>query len=111
MMAFGEMFHFAAYAFAPTSVVTPLRAISVIVAAILSSKYLNEQLNLLAKISCFMCIIGSTVIVIHSPKEEEINNLEDLLQKLTEPGFIIYTSIMLIIIASIFMYFGPRYGS
>lgn len=33
-----------------------------------------------------MCIIGSTVIVIHSPKEEEINNLKDLLQKLTEPG-------------------------
>jgi len=33
-----------------------------------------------------MCIIGSTVIVIHSPKEEEINNLEDLLEKLTEPG-------------------------
>lgn len=36
-----------------------------------------------------MCIVGSTVIVIHSPKEEEINNLEDLLQKLIEPGEII----------------------
>jgi len=33
-----------------------------------------------------MCIIGSTIIVIHSPKEEEINKLEELLQKLTEPG-------------------------
>lgn len=33
-----------------------------------------------------MCIIGSTIIVIHSPKEEEIDNLEDLLQKLTETG-------------------------
>lgn len=50
-MAFGEVFNFAAYAFAPASVVTPLGAISVIVAAILSSKYLNEQLNLLAKVS------------------------------------------------------------
>lgn len=81
-----------------------------------------------------MCIIGSTVMVIHSPKEEEVDTLEDLLQKLTEPGrfsyiyciaifitnllcllcllgFIIYTSIMLIIISSIFFYFGPRYGS
>ncbi|CAI6352271.1 unnamed protein product [Macrosiphum euphorbiae] len=111
MMAFGEVFNFAAYAFAPASVVTPLGALSVIVAAILSSKYLNEQLNLLAKIGCFMCIIGSTVMVIHSPKEETVDSLEDLLQKLTEPGFIIYTSIMLIIIFSIFFYFGPRYGS
>lgn len=49
-MALGEVFNFAAYAFAPASVVTPLGALSVIVAAILSSKYLNEQLNLLAKV-------------------------------------------------------------
>jgi len=33
-----------------------------------------------------MCIIGSTVMVIHSPKEEQVDTLEDLLQKLTEPG-------------------------
>jgi len=50
-VAFGEVFNFAAYAFAPASVVTPLGALSVIVAAILSSKYLNEQLNLLAKVN------------------------------------------------------------
>jgi len=50
-VALGEVFNFAAYAFAPASVVTPLGALSVIVAAILSSKYLNEQLNLLAKVN------------------------------------------------------------
>jgi len=55
-VAFGEVFNFAAYAFAPASVVTPLGAISVIVAAILSSKYLNEQLNLLAKVNINMYI-------------------------------------------------------
>lgn len=43
-----------------------------------------------------MCIIGSTVIVIHSPKEEEINNLQDLLQKLTEPGMIINLIIIIL---------------
>lgn len=51
LVALGEIFNFAAYAFAPASVVTPLGALSVIVAAILSSKYLNEQLNLLAKVN------------------------------------------------------------
>lgn len=56
-VAFGEVFNFAAYAFAPASVVTPLGAISVIVAAILSSKYLNEQLNLLAKVFIYIFII------------------------------------------------------
>lgn len=52
-VAFGEIFNFAAYVFAPASMVTPLGAISVIVAAILSSKYLNEQLNLLAKVNIY----------------------------------------------------------
>lgn len=45
-----------------------------------------------------MCIVGSTVIVIHSPKEEEIDNLEELLQKLTEPSKIISVFITFIIV-------------
>lgn len=63
LVAFGEVFNFAAYAFAPASVVTPLGALSVIVAAILSSKYLNEQLNLLAKvnINIVKCLLNLNV--------------------------------------------------
>lgn len=47
----GEAANFAAYAFAPASLVTPLGALSVLVAAILSSRFLNENLNLLGKVS------------------------------------------------------------
>jgi hypothetical protein len=46
----GEAANFAAYAFAPASLVTPLGALSVLVAAILSSRFLNENLNLLGKV-------------------------------------------------------------
>lgn len=49
-MGIGEAANFAAYAFAPASMVTPLGALSVLVAAILSSKFLNEKLNLLGKV-------------------------------------------------------------
>lgn len=38
------------------------------------------------QIGCFLCILGSTIIVIHSPKEEEIENIEVLLLKIQEPG-------------------------
>ncbi|CAG2064920.1 unnamed protein product, partial [Timema podura] len=48
-MGVGEAANFAAYAFAPASLVTPLGALSVLVAAVLSSKFLNEKLNLLGK--------------------------------------------------------------
>lgn len=49
-MGIGEAANFAAYAFAPASFVTPLGALSVVVAAVLSSKFLNEKLNLLGKV-------------------------------------------------------------
>ncbi|XP_046611391.1 magnesium transporter NIPA2 isoform X1 [Neodiprion virginianus] len=100
-MGIGEAANFAAYAFAPASLVTPLGALSVLIAAVLASKFLNENLNLLGKIGCFLCIVGSTMIVIHAPKEEEIENLEVLLSKIQEPGFICY--IVIIITASVFI--------
>ena len=48
-MGIGEAANFAAYAFAPASLVTPLGALSVLISTILASKYLNEKLNLLGK--------------------------------------------------------------
>ncbi|KAG7213749.1 hypothetical protein KM043_002976 [Ampulex compressa] len=75
-MAIGEFANFAAYAFAPASLVTPLGALSVLVSATLASRYLNERVNLLGKIGCFLCILGSTIIVLHSPKEKEIDSIK-----------------------------------
>ncbi|XP_050573493.1 magnesium transporter NIPA2 isoform X1 [Bombus affinis] len=110
-MAVGEAANFAAYAFAPASLVTPLGALSVLISAILASKYLNEKLNLLGKIGCLLCILGSTVLVIHSPKEEEISTLNELLDKVKDPGYIIYVLIVIICSILIIFYFGPAYGN
>jgi drug/metabolite transporter (DMT)-like permease len=82
----GEACNFAAYAFAPASLVTPLGALSVLVTAILSSRLLKERLNLLGKIGCAICLLGSTSIVIHSPKEEEVSTMEELAIKMKDPG-------------------------
>lgn len=49
-MGIGEAANFIAYAFAPASLVTPLGALSVLVSAVLASKYLNEKLNLFGKV-------------------------------------------------------------
>nr|CAD7425295.1 unnamed protein product [Timema monikensis] len=109
-MGVGEAANFAAYAFAPASLVTPLGALSVLVAAVLASKFLNEKLNLLGKMGCFLCVLGSTIIVIHSPKDEEIESLDILLQKLQDPGFESYIVLVLIISVVIAFYVGPKYG-
>lgn len=49
-MGVGEAANLLAYAFAPAALVTPLGALSVLVAAVLSSKFLNENLNFIGKV-------------------------------------------------------------
>lgn len=56
IVGIGEAANFVAYAFAPASVVTPLGALSIVVTSILSSKYLNEKINLLGKVVFFLII-------------------------------------------------------
>lgn len=54
--------------------------------AILSSYFLTERLNLHGKLGCLLSILGSTTMVIHAPKEEEIDSLEVMSRKLVDPG-------------------------
>ncbi|KAJ3379176.1 hypothetical protein HDU80_002555, partial [Chytriomyces hyalinus] len=92
LMALGEVFNFVAYAFSPAILVTPLGAISVVVStadtayhmnthttrsAILSSIFLDEQLNYSGKIGCAQCIIGAILIVIHAPESNSSNTIPE----------------------------------
>ena len=54
--------------------------------AILASRVLKERLNLLGKVGCMLCVLGSTVMVIHSPKEQEVANIDQLKAMVAEPG-------------------------
>lgn len=54
--------------------------------ALLASRFLKEKLNLIGKVGCALCVIGSTVIVIHSPEEQHVNTMQELAQKLIDPG-------------------------
>ncbi|XP_036380615.1 magnesium transporter NIPA2-like isoform X1 [Megalops cyprinoides] len=109
-MGAGEAANFAAYAFAPATLVTPLGALSVLVSAVLSSYFLNERLNVHGKIGCLLCILGSTVMVLHAPQEEEVASLSAMAEKLKDPGFIIFA--VCVVVSSIVLIFvaAPRYG-
>ncbi|XP_048885010.1 magnesium transporter NIPA2-like [Brienomyrus brachyistius] len=109
-MGVGEAANFAAYAFAPATLVTPLGALSVLVSAVLSSYFLNERLNTHGKMGCLLCILGSTVVVLHAPQEEEVVSLSTLAEKLKEPGFIAFA--VGVVASSLLLIFlvAPRYG-
>ena len=38
------------------------------------------------QIRCLLCVLGPTLIVLHSPKEAEIQTMEELLDRILEPG-------------------------
>jgi hypothetical protein len=61
-------------------------ALSVLVSAIMAAYFLDEKLNTIGKIGCALTAIGSTVMVIHAPKEGEINTLQELLYKILDLG-------------------------
>lgn len=65
--------------------------------AVLSSYFLNERLNVHGKIGCLMCILGSTVMVIHAPQEEEVASLRAMAEKLKDPGIALLNGDILMI--------------
>jgi hypothetical protein len=85
-MVVGEVCNFSAYAFAPAILVTPLGALSVLIGAVLGSYFLDEQLGILGRVGCAACLIGSVVIVLHAPPDEELHNIDELLDYALKPG-------------------------
>lgn len=109
-MGVGELFNFAAYAFAPASLVTPLGALSVLITAVLASHYLNEQMNVIAKLGCVLCITGSTMIVLHAPSEGEILSLQHLGTMIMTPGFMFYLCVVISGSSFLIACVVPRHG-
>lgn len=69
LMIIGEICNFVAYAFVDAILVTPLGALAVVITTILSAIFLKERLSMVGKVGCFLCIIGSVVIVMNAPSE------------------------------------------
>ncbi|CAN1288391.1 Probable magnesium transporter NIPA6 [Linum perenne] len=85
-MIVGEIANFIAYIYAPAVLVTPLGALSIIVSAVLAHFLLREKLQKMGVLGCILCIVGSTVIVLHAPQERAISSVEEIWGLATQPG-------------------------
>jgi magnesium transporter len=85
-LVIGEVANFAAYAFAPAILVTPLGALSVLIGAVLGAYFLGEELGTLGRLGCAICLIGSVVIVLHAPPDKEIQTVDEILHYALYPG-------------------------
>ncbi|PQE31243.1 DUF803 domain membrane protein [Rutstroemia sp. NJR-2017a WRK4] len=110
LMIIGEICNFVAYAFVDAILVTPLGALSVVITTILSAIFLKERLSMVGKVGCFLCIIGSVVIVMNAPEEASAATIQEMQHFVIAPGFLSYAGV--IIVGCIFtaLWAGPRYG-
>ena len=73
----GELFKFAAYAFAPAILVTPFGALSVLTGTVLGAYFLGERLDIIGRLGCALCLVGSVLIVTNAPAEGEVGSVEE----------------------------------
>lgn len=109
-MVLGEVSNFAAYAFAPAILVTPLGALSVLIGAVLGSYFLQEELGTLGKLGCAICLIGSVIIVLHAPPDTDIQTVDEILNYAIQPGFMLYCVFVAAFTAFMIYKVCPRYG-
>ncbi|KAJ8431443.1 hypothetical protein Cgig2_014936 [Carnegiea gigantea] len=127
-MVVGEIANFVAYAFAPAILVTPLGALSIIIrqftfspdclgvgfcaffSAVLAHIILRERLHIFGVLGCVLCVVGSIVIVLHAPQERQIESVKEVWDLATEPGFLLYAVLVLVLVFVLVVHFVPLYG-
>ena len=50
--------------------------------AVLASIMLDEQLALLGKLGCLLSIVGSTIIVMNAPEEQEVKSIDEIAMRM-----------------------------
>ncbi|KZO98525.1 DUF803-domain-containing protein, partial [Calocera viscosa TUFC12733] len=102
--------NFAAYAFAPPILVTPLGALSVIIGAVLASFFLKEELGPLGRAACALCLLGSLIIVLHAPADKDIQTVDEILHYALQPAFLLYCLVALVVCLVFIYVLSPKYG-
>ncbi|KAJ8070802.1 hypothetical protein OCU04_001164 [Sclerotinia nivalis] len=110
LMILGEICNFVAYAFVDAILVTPLGALSVVITTILSAIFLKERLSMVGKVGCFLCIVGSVVIVMNAPAEASAATIQEMQHFVIAPGFLSFAGVIIIGCTFLAFWAGPRYG-
>ncbi|KAM0281110.1 hypothetical protein ACHAQH_003689 [Verticillium albo-atrum] len=110
LMILGELCNLAAYAFTDAILVTPLGALSVVVTTVLSAIFLKERLSMVGKVSCFLCLVGSVVIVMNAPQQSAVATIEQMQDFVIKPGFLSYAGVIIVGFLIAAFWAGPKWG-
>ncbi|KAK7888763.1 hypothetical protein WMY93_024323 [Mugilogobius chulae] len=110
-MILGQIGNFVAYNVTPAVIVTPLGALGVLFGSVLASWILKERLNVLGKLGCVLCCSGAVVLIIHTPKAETVTTRLELEDRLLDPVFIFYASLVTLVLLVLIFWISPVHGS
>ncbi|XP_068581625.1 magnesium transporter NIPA1 [Cebidichthys violaceus] len=110
-MIVGQIGNFLAYNVAPAVTVTPLGALGVLFGAVLASQVLGEHLNVVGKLGCVLCCSGSVVLIIHAPKAQPVTSRLELEDRLSDPVFVAYALLVLLLLVVLIAWIAPAHGS
>ncbi|KAH7520959.1 hypothetical protein FEM48_Zijuj08G0201000 [Ziziphus jujuba var. spinosa] len=78
--------------------------------AVLAHILLNEKLQRMGMLGCLLCIVGSTMIVLHAPEERSLSSVEEIWELAIQPAFLLYTASAVAVALVLILYCAPRYG-
>ncbi|CAB1451131.1 unnamed protein product [Pleuronectes platessa] len=110
-MIIGQIGNFLAYNAAPAVIVTPLGALGVLFGAVLASWILKEHLNILGKLGCVLCCCGSVMLILHAPKSEAVTSRLELEERLSDPVFVTYAVLVVLLLITLITWIAPAHGS
>ncbi|XP_058493464.1 magnesium transporter NIPA1 isoform X2 [Solea solea] len=94
-----------------TVAMTPLGALGVLFGAVLASWILQEHLNTLGKLGCVLCCCGSVMLIIHAPKSEAVTTRLELEERLSDPVFVSFCVLVLVLLVALVVWVAPAHGS
>ncbi|ODN77443.1 hypothetical protein L202_04621 [Cryptococcus amylolentus CBS 6039] len=109
-MIVGEICNFVAYAFTEAILVTPMGALSVVVAAILSHFLLKEKLTFFGWIGCTLCIMGAVILALNAPEEQSVTTIAAFKKLFLSAGFLAWAGILIVGSLVMVFYVAPRWG-
>lgn len=64
--------------------------------AVLAHFMLKEKLLKMGMLGCLLCIVGSTMIVLHAPEERSLSSVEEIWELAIQPGMLLNVFQMMI---------------
>lgn len=110
--AFGELLNYIACTLTPNvTMIVIISGLTPMWTTVLAAKLLNERLNVLTRVGCLLCVLGTTFVVLHSPLDAVSTvTATQLTALINGQWFLVYMTIVLAMNVMLMVQVEPNIG-